>query len=304
MKKFLVILSAIFCFSIQAQSLKAVSSFGDNPGALDMYIYSSVKKEIKAPVVVLLHGCTQSANDYDDETGWVALAEKFKFRLILAEQRFSNNFNTCFNWYQPGDITRNNGEAKSIISMVEYVVKNYATEKNKIFVTGLSAGGAMTSALLASYPDVFSAGGIVAGIPVGCARDILSGLSCMKGADRTPEEWAKVVKSLSKGYKGPYPRVSIWHGSNDTVVAPKLAIESAEQWLSIHGLTKKDGVKKVKKKLTKYTFSDKVELNIVESMAHGQSINSDKGCGSAIPYILDEGVCTAAHLAKFFGLLR
>ena len=95
--------------SMQAQALSEVSGFGSNPGNLRMYTYIPAGLPANAPVVVALHGCTQSAASYDAETGWQMLADRWKFALVLPQQQSGNNSSACFNWFEAGDIARGQG---------------------------------------------------------------------------------------------------------------------------------------------------------------------------------------------------
>ena len=113
--------------------------------------------------------CTAAARPrpaYDFGTGWSTLAKRYGFALLMPEQQASNNANTCFNWFNPGDVARGRGEAASIRQMVARMVADHKIDPRRIYITGLSAGGAMTSVMLAIYPEVFAGGAIIAGLPV------------------------------------------------------------------------------------------------------------------------------------------
>src|SRR5690349_15782161 len=183
-----------------------------------------------APLVVVLHGCGQSAAAFANSTGWTALAERWGFALLAPEQRPFNNHGGCFNWFEPGDIERDRGEAASIRQMVGRMIVDHAIDPRRIYVTGLSAGGAMAVALLATYPDVFAGGGIVAGLPYKSAIGMREALGTMfRGRTKEPAEWGDLVRNASN-HAGPWPIVSIWQGTSDKTVAAKNAIELANQW--------------------------------------------------------------------------
>src|SRR4051812_18114873 len=120
-----------------------VTAFGSNPGNLRMFTYVPERRPVGAPLVVVLHGCTQTAAGYDEGAGWSTLAERYGFALLLPEQQRANNPNNCFNWFLPGDIRRGQGEALSIYQMIEHMVADEKLDRRRVFVTGLSAGGAM-----------------------------------------------------------------------------------------------------------------------------------------------------------------
>ncbi|RVD47672.1 PHB depolymerase family esterase, partial [Mesorhizobium sp. M7A.F.Ca.ET.027.03.2.1] len=105
-----------------------------------------------APLVVVLHGCTQNAAGYDRHSGWSQLADEGGFALLYPEQQRANNPNLCFNWFLPADTARDRGEVFSIRQMIETMVVAHGLDRKQIFVTGLSAGGAMAAAMIATYP--------------------------------------------------------------------------------------------------------------------------------------------------------
>lgn len=156
--------------------LSDLGDFGSNPGALRARIYVPDDLPEAAPLVVVLHGCTQTAAGYDSGSGWSQLADQEGFALLFPEQQRANNPNLCFNWFVPSDTKRNGGEALSIRQMIEAVVVEYGLDPGRIFITGLSAGGAMASVMLACYPEVFTGGAIIAGLPYGSAKTISDGL--------------------------------------------------------------------------------------------------------------------------------
>src|SRR5215475_8807235 len=102
--------------------LQEVTGFGANPGDLRMFAYAPRNLPSNAPLVVALHGCTQTADEYDHGTGWSSLADGLGFALVYPQQQPTNNLKNCFSWFLPGDITRGHGEALSIRAMVEHAV--------------------------------------------------------------------------------------------------------------------------------------------------------------------------------------
>ena len=184
----------------------------------------------------MLHGCGQNAAGYDLGAGWSTLAKRYGFALLMPEQQRANNANTCFNWFNPEDIARDRGEAASIRQMIAKMVADHDIDLRRIYVTGLSAGGAMTSVMLATYPEVFAAGAVIAGLPFGIAgnvREALSGM--MQSPPRPASELGDLVRNASH-HKGPWPKLSVWHGSADRTVNPANADEIVKQWLDVHGL--------------------------------------------------------------------
>ncbi|MEU2406641.1 PHB depolymerase family esterase [Streptomyces rubiginosohelvolus] len=297
-----------------AAALERVTSFGANPGGLNMYVYRPAALPANAPVVVALHGCTQSAQVYSDNAGLNTFADRHGFLVVYAETTAANNANKCFNWFQPGDTRRGQGEAASIRQMVAHAATAYGTDTGRVQVTGLSAGGAMTSVMLAAYPDVFAAGAVVAGIPYGCGTDVVSAFGCMSpGVDRTPAAWAQAVRDAYPGFAGPWPRVAIWHGDNDATVAPRNADELRDQWTAVHGLgqtpdrTSTIGPNSTRR--SEYLAADggasAVEVNRVPGIGHGTPVDPGSGaeqCGATGTQHFIDSICSGYWITRFFGL--
>ena len=187
-------------------------------------------------LVVVLHGCTQTAASYEYGAGWSTLADRYGFALLVPEQQRANNPNGCFNWFLPGDTQRGHGEALSIRQMVDKMVVDHGIDRRRVYVTGLSAGGAMASAMLATYPDVFAGGAIIAGLPYGAASNVQEAFESMFQSPARPASvWGDLVRRASP-HQGPWPRVSVWHGGMDTTVIPTNAGEIVKQWTDVHGL--------------------------------------------------------------------
>lgn len=297
--------------STGAQTLTPVKNFGSNPGNLLMFKHVAPSLPADSPLVVALHGCTQSASSYDEETGWVQFAEKAQFALLLPEQQRSNNFNRCFNWFEAGDIKRNQGEALSIKQMIDKMKKDHAIDPKRIYVTGLSAGGGMTTVMLATYPEIFDGGAIIAGLPYQCANGVFQAFSCMNpGKNSSPAQWGTLVRNAST-HKSLWPRVSIWHGTADPTVALMNAAELVDQWTNVHGIDQTPDGQDTVNGHAHQVFKDAsgkalVETYMIANMGHGTPIAPGSGeeqCGTAGPFILNAGICSSFHIAKFWGLL-
>lgn len=289
-----------------ASALVEVTGFGSNPGGLRMYEYGPSGLGSGAPLVVALHGCTQTAADYT-KAGWNGFADKQRFWVLYPEQQTSNNQNRCFDWFQSEDISRGSGEALSIKQMVDAMIARHGIDPKRVFVTGLSAGGAMTNVMLAAYPDVFAAGAVMAGLPYACATGMSDAFTCMNpGKNDTPSGWAARVKAASS-YPGPWPRVSIWHGASDTTVAPANLSYEAAQWTAVHGADQKADLTETVGPATHAVYTDSSGKAVVETwsiakMPHGTAVDPSRGCGAAGAYVLDVGLCSTKHALDFFGL--
>ncbi|WP_038387668.1 PHB depolymerase family esterase, partial [Bradyrhizobium elkanii] len=200
--------------------LVETTEFGVNPGDLKMFSFVPAQLARSPALVVVLHGCGQTAASYDLGAGWSALAAHYGFALLMPEQQAANNGNTCFNWFNPQDIARGQGEAASIRQMIAHLVGTHEIDPRRIYVTGLSAGGAMASVMLTTYPDVFAAGAIIAGLPFGVATDLREALhAMMHGSALSAPELGGLVRNAST-HGGAWPKISVWHGSADRTVHP------------------------------------------------------------------------------------
>ena len=290
--------------------LVETSSFGSNPGALRMWSYLPPSLPAKAPLVVVLHGCGQTAAGYEFGAGWSMLARRYGFALLMPEQQKANNPQGCFNWFSPEDIRRGHGEAASIRAMVEQMVRTHKLDRKRIFITGLSAGGAMSAVLLATYPDVFSAGAVIAGLPYGVAHNVRQALHAMMSpATHSGPELGDRVRHASH-HQGPWPRLSVWHGSADRTVHPGNASQLALQWLDLHGVPAAPSVDGTVDGQARRQWRDADGTVVVESytiagMAHGTPLGvADTGerFGAPGPFLLEAGIASSYHIAKFFGL--
>jgi feruloyl esterase len=290
--------------------LQEVENFGSNPGALRMFTYSPTDLAPGSALVVVLHGCTQTAAGYDHGAGWSTLADRYGFALLFPQQQKLNNPNGCFNWFLPGDIKRGRGEALSIRQMVERIVQDKSIDRDRVFVTGLSAGGAMTSVMLATYPEVFAGGAIIAGLPYGAANNVQQAFQSMhQSPARPPREWGDLVRAASR-HNGPWPRVSVWHGTGDTTVIPANAVEILKQWTDVHALPETPSRREMVDSFPCQVWSNAAGDQLIESytitnMAHGTPLavgNGDNQAGAAGPFLLDVGISSSYHIAKFWGL--
>lgn len=289
--------------------LSDVTGFGSNPGALRARLYLPENLPKQAPLVVVLHGCTQNAASYDHGSGWSELAAEQGFAVLFPEQQRANNANLCFNWFVPGDISRDSGEAASIRQMIEAAVVTHGLDRKRIFVTGLSAGGAMAAAMLAAYPEVFAGGAIVAGLAYGSASTIPEAFDRMRGHGGPSKTDLQRLLRAASSHKGPWPRISVWQGSADTTVVPANADAVLAQWQSVHGVGERPTRTEKVDGQTRKVWSDSNGRDVLETytiagMGHGTPLKTsgDDGLGGAGPFMLDVGISSTRHIAHFWEL--
>lgn len=291
----------------EANRLTPFRDFGPNPGALSAWLYLPPKLREKVPLVVVLHGCTQSAGGYDHGSGWSQLADRAGFALLFPEQQRANNPNLCFNWFNPGDVTRGSGEVESIRQMISAAAAAHDIDAAQVFITGLSAGGAMTASMLACYPEVFAAGAIIAGLPHGVAGNVPQAFERMRGEDLPGSSALQRSLQSASHHSGAWPRISIWQGSADRTVAPVNAEALVKQWRAAHGVTptpdQRETIDGARRRIWLRDGEIRIESWEITGMAHGTPLAPDRdGLGHPMPFMLDAGVSSTAHIAQFFGL--
>ncbi len=300
---------------ISQTKLVQINDFGINKGNLEMYIYKPEISEGKLPLVVMLHGCAQTATEIAEQSGWNTLADSNKFMVIYPQQKVENNLNKCFNWYEEMDISKNDGESDTVKEMIQYAIQNYDIDPSKIFISGMSAGGAMSNVLLANYPDLFDSGAMLSGIPFKAANDLATAYAAMQGkVEKTNEEWVASISNNNLNYEGKYPKVVIFHGVDDPFVNVKNAEIIEIQWKGIHkietdstvisefngnsDITKTIYVKNNCPVIVKYEID-----NLGHAMAVDPGTEKQQG-GNVARFAVDKNFHTTYWSAKFFGLIK
>ncbi|MFO7735153.1 MAG: PHB depolymerase family esterase [bacterium] len=271
------------------------------------------------PLVLILHGCDQHAdfNSGDQNKNfiytsqWHELAEKYKF-YIAAIQENEGYMQNCFLWMNENEIKRNSGEVSEIAAMVEDIKDWHHIDEKAVFAAGISAGGAMSLALAASYPDIFAAVAVYSGLPYGCS------LNCMQGfVSKTPEQWAEKVINAAAGIDASSPAVIAFHGKNDSVVSPKNLDEIMKQWTAVHNTGQIPDETGILRGAEYRIFKDSegeafVKTLLIPGMNHALPVDpegEDPEAGGIDPldgwygdYTEDVGLYAPYFSAEFFGI--
>ncbi|MES2757932.1 MAG: PHB depolymerase family esterase [Pseudomonadota bacterium] len=173
-----------------------------------LYVPSTYTGEQQAPLLVMLHGCTQNPVDFASGTQMNQLAEELKCLVVYPAQSQQANAQRCWNWFSAVDQTRDQGEPSIIAGITREVMASHNVDDSEVYVAGLSAGGAMATIMGTLYPDLYAAVGVHSGLPFASAQDLPSALAAMKGNFRRPQSQGKAIPII------------VFHGDKDTTVHP------------------------------------------------------------------------------------
>jgi len=220
-----------------AGTYSQVTNFGANPSGAKMFLYKPTKIATNPAVIVAVHYCSGNAQAYYTGTPYASLAETYGYLVIYPESPYSG---TCWDVSSKATQTRDGGaNSNSIANMVKYAISSLGADANKIYVVGASSGAMMTNILVSTYPDLFQAGIVYAGVPAGCFyTGTVNGWNsdCAQGrVIKTGEQWAQIVYAMYAGYTGRRPKMLIYHGSADTTLLPRNYNETIKQWNAVLG---------------------------------------------------------------------
>jgi poly(hydroxyalkanoate) depolymerase family esterase len=189
----------------------AARSFSGPEGALAYWLYLPSRPVSGLPVVIMLHGCSQTPEDFARGTQMNLLAEELGFIVAYPGQTASANMARCWNWFKPGDQQRDRGEPARIAALARTLVADHDADASRVYVAGLSAGGAAAAILGAQYPDIFAAIGVHSGLACGAAKDMTSAFAAMRNGS---------LQTHGRNREGRFVPVITFHGDNDATVHP------------------------------------------------------------------------------------
>ena len=195
-------------------------NFRSAAGSLDYLLYVPQGLSKPAPLVVMLHGCTQSAEDFARGTKMNVLADELGFIVAYPEQTRAANAQKCWNWFRPGDQGKASGEPAMIAGITREICTAQEVDRARIYVAGLSAGGAAAAIMADAFPDIFAAAGVHSGLACGSASDLPSALAAMQGRGK---------RSRANRSSSNVPLIT-FHGDRDSTVHPVNSDQMHEAW--------------------------------------------------------------------------
>jgi poly(hydroxyalkanoate) depolymerase family esterase len=262
-------------------------------GSLDYRLYVPAGRETRElALLLMLHGCTQTPEDFARGTRMNRVADEYGLVVAYPHQPHAANASRCWNWFDRGHQQRGSGEPAKLAGLAQSLADEFGIGRERTFVAGLSAGGAMAEVLAATYPDVFAAVGIHSGLPYRAASDVPSAFAAMKGAPA----------AAARRAAGPSVRKIVFHGAADATVAPvnaerilEQARSGGERWQQVELASEVEG-RRVDRTILRNSDGDAVvELWTVEGGGHAWFGGDSRGS-----YAESVGPDASRSMARFF----
>ena len=215
-------------------------SYNGPQGARSYFVYTpqGYQADRPAPLVVMLHGCRQTPEDFAAGTQMNVLADQHQVIVVYPKQPNVSNRQRCWNWFQATNHIRDSGEPALIVGIVQAVkqaTSNWTIDPARVYVAGLSAGGALAGILGSTYPDVFAAIGIHSGTVYQAATSVDAGLKVMRGGGPDPVQQGQLAYQAMGGFARVVPTI-VFQGTRDYIVAPINGDQVTQQWMQTNRL--------------------------------------------------------------------
>ena len=274
-------------------------SFACAAGSRNYKVYIPRRPQTgRRALLVMLHGGTQDADDFAAGTRMNALAEEHGFMVAYPIQSQAANASLCWNWFSPENQMRGRGEPAIIAGITSEIVADYDVDPARVFVAGLSAGGAMAAVMGATYPDLYAAVGVHSGLPYRSAADLPSAFAAMRGD--AGQRGRRSRKSRGAGDDSPRIRTIVFHGDADNIVHPSNAANMVEMERAVESLERAEARHAAIRAHTRTVIRDKtgavvVEQWIVHGSGHAWSGGSPDGT-----YTDPHGPDASQEMLRFF----
>lgn len=287
-------------------------TFSNGAGSRDYKVYVPAgKSEAPRAVIVMLHGCTQSADDFAAGTQMNRLADAHGFLVVYPEQAAHANPSRCWNWFKPQDQRRGTGEPSLVAGITAEVVRRHNADPRRVFVAGLSAGAAMAVVLGETYPELFAGVGAHSGMPYGSAHDIPSALAAMKGGRSGMPELKTLPGAAGKHATKAVQAVPVivFHGDRDHTVQPSNADHIVQQASDAHGaqvahadlrVSTQSGIASGGRRFSRTVHTDTVGKVLIESWTVHGAGHAWSGGHASGSYTDSTGPDASAEMVRFF----
>jgi len=245
------------------------------------------------PLIVMLHGCTQSADDFAAGTRMNFAAEEKGCFVLYPEQSLTANAQKCWNWFKPADQRRGRGEPALIAAITRHVMRGHPIDARRVYIAGLSAGGAAASILGEAYPDLYAAVGVHSGLACGAARDLPSAFAAMRGAGPASSAARPENRTLT-------PTI-VFHGDQDKTVHPRNGTEIIARagfqghWETVSATGSPRG-----RKYTRSALRDATGRTLLEKWEIHGGVHAWSGGSRAGSFTDPAGPDATAHMLEFF----
>jgi poly(hydroxyalkanoate) depolymerase family esterase len=270
-------------------------NFADTAGSLTYKLYvPSRHRGTASPLLVMLHGCTQSADDFAAGTRMNELAEEHDFLVAYPSQSAAANASRCWNWFNRGDQQRDRGEPSLIAGITRQIIQTHAVDRGRIYVAGLSAGGAAAAIMGATYPDLFAGVGIHSGLACGAAQDVASAFVAMRQGAASSSPATRMTGQQ-------FVPTIVFHGDSDTTVNPRNSDQIISQLRAEHfAATVSQGVSPGGISYTRTLHADGSGRPMLEQWALHGAGHAWSGGNPAGSYTDPRGPDASREMLRFF----